>query len=339
MRYREISEARRNPKQNPRSYAIDSLEKYVDQDVIYYISYTKVDKIGINPKSIFDTPIGIYAYPLMDYVYAAMTTYKTASAVPFAGMSPFIWVLRANNTNNALWLGENYYTDDDYRTDIEKMREYFVGGGHMDDREFDSKIEQYAGQAYEETRSSQIWNITRMFANHHVKLNSRGPVKWNWLLRTVLKYDYAVDFGSGTIHENETTQAVFFSKSAFTTVEKIRNADAYSGALDANPGKFKPADELDYILKTDPNPTNYDRKSIVAPTNIQQQMIKLNPTWATRIKNLDPLFYNILKQYDYMVTEPGLTDLQFGQALTKQDYEKAADDYGDDAFAVEPFNG
>lgn len=335
---KSVPEARRNPDKNPRSYALDSLEKYVNQDEFYYISYTKVDKIGINPRSQFDTPIGIYTYPLTKEIYKNMYDYKTAAAVPFAGMSPFIWVLKANNPDKAMWLGSNYYTKDDYELDVWKMEKFFVNGDYMDEKDFHFRVEQYAGQAYEETFSSQIWNVTRMFAARHLELNSRTPVAWNWLMRNVLKYDYAVDFDSGTIHENEPTQAVFFSKAAFTVVEKIRNADAYSRELEADPEKFKPADLLDYILKTNPIPAKYDRKSIVAPTNIQKKMIDMNPTWATRIKNLDPLFYNVLTKYRYMVNEPGLTALEYGQALTQQDYEKAVEDYGDDAFSVEPFN-
>jgi hypothetical protein len=335
---KSVPEARRNPDKNPRSYALDSLEKYVNQDEFYYISYTKVDKIGINPRSQFDTPIGIYTYPLTKEIYKNMYDYKTAAAVPFAGMSPFIWVLKANNPDKAMWLGSNYYTKDDYELDVWKMEKFFVNGDYMDEKDFHFRVEQYAGQAYEETFSSQIWNVTRMFAARHLELNSRTPVAWNWLMRNVLKYDYAVDFDSGTIHENEPTQAVFFSKAAFTVVEKIRNADAYSRELEADPEKFKPADLLDYILKTNPNPAKYDRKSIVAPTNIQQKLIQKNPSWATRIKNLDPLFYNVLKQYQYIVDEPGLTGLNFGQALTQQDYQDAVDEYGDDAFTVEPFN-
>jgi hypothetical protein len=90
MRYKEISEARRNPDQNPRQYALDQLEKYLEQDVYYYISYTAIDKIGINPRSRYDTPIGIYAYPLTMDIYNEMQQAGSSSAVPFAGGNPFI---------------------------------------------------------------------------------------------------------------------------------------------------------------------------------------------------------------------------------------------------------
>ena len=35
-----------------------------NSDKTQYISFTAIDKIGINPRSTYDTPVGIYCYPL-----------------------------------------------------------------------------------------------------------------------------------------------------------------------------------------------------------------------------------------------------------------------------------
>lgn len=335
---KSVPEARRNPDQNPRQYALDQLEKYLEQDVYYYISYTAIDKIGINPRSRYDTPIGIYAYPLTMDIYDEMQQAGSSSAVPFAGGNPFIWVLRPKYPDNMMWIGDTYYSTDEYNADLKKLKDYFVGQGIMNESQFDYKIDQYAGQAFEDTESSQIWNITRMLAKNNLELKSKTPVKWNWLFRNILKYQGVVDLGSGTIHENEPTQAVFFSKNAFTVVEKLKNADAYSNMPFADQEKAKLKDPVDYILKTNPSPANYERKSLIVSTENQRKLIQKNPSWVTRIKNLDPLFFNVLKQYDFIVTEPGLTMLTFGQALTRKDYQYYHDMYGADSFEVEPFN-
>ena len=36
----------------------------VNTDKTQYISFTAIDKIGINPRSTYSTPVGIYCYPL-----------------------------------------------------------------------------------------------------------------------------------------------------------------------------------------------------------------------------------------------------------------------------------
>ena len=80
-----ISEARRNPDQNPKIPVVNQLKKifkdnyeyyYDPRDVVreyhddlYFVSMTKVDKLGINPTSKYNTPLGIYAYPLSYVLY------------------------------------------------------------------------------------------------------------------------------------------------------------------------------------------------------------------------------------------------------------------------------
>ena len=67
----DILEARRNPELNPKIGPYTQLKKYVDDPSIF-ISFTEIDKIGINPQSNYNTPLGIYTYPLQ----AAWENYK-----------------------------------------------------------------------------------------------------------------------------------------------------------------------------------------------------------------------------------------------------------------------
>ena len=60
-----LSEKRSNPDKNPKLSAYDYLEQYKD-DPDVYISFTDISKIGINPRSDFNTPNGIYTYPLRE---------------------------------------------------------------------------------------------------------------------------------------------------------------------------------------------------------------------------------------------------------------------------------
>jgi hypothetical protein len=77
-----ISEARRNPEQNPKISVVQALAKYKDDPDIY-ISFTYVDKVGINPRSTFNTPLGIYTYPLKE-----MWKDIVNDTIPYAGKNP-----------------------------------------------------------------------------------------------------------------------------------------------------------------------------------------------------------------------------------------------------------
>ena len=114
MKIAEILEARRNPSVNKKESTLDSLEKYRGQNV--FVSYTasvsqegkanQGAKIGINPRSRYNTPLGIYAYPI-DYVLGLKGN------VPFAGSSPFVWVFKP--VGRVLDLAA--YTQDDFTSD------------------------------------------------------------------------------------------------------------------------------------------------------------------------------------------------------------------------------
>ena len=63
MRLHELVEARKNPEANPKISINQAVAQAKDQPNTF-ISFTEIDKLGINPKSKHETPIGIYAYPI-----------------------------------------------------------------------------------------------------------------------------------------------------------------------------------------------------------------------------------------------------------------------------------
>ena len=135
MRFREfkIDEARRNPEQNPKVSLYDALEKHKDDPDIY-ISYT-MDvgrgatskksvakgrntsgfKIGINPKSKYNTPNGIYTYPLPEMWAQGADPNRRVFEVPFAGEQPAVYIIRS--TGNMLDLAT--YSSDQIDKDLE----------------------------------------------------------------------------------------------------------------------------------------------------------------------------------------------------------------------------
>lgn len=103
--------------------AIEILSEYKnDPDV--YISFTGIDKIGINPQSSFNTPNGIYTYPLK----AAWSFYdidkKGIQGFPFAKERPYIWIVRKSCNTFVDDIGKQY-SKKDLERDLEKIRKIY----------------------------------------------------------------------------------------------------------------------------------------------------------------------------------------------------------------------
>ena len=119
-----LFEKRRNPDQNPKISAHEYLEKYKDDPDIY-ISFSNIPKIGINPKSDFNTPLGIYTYPLKEIWKQRIGNRKETKDVPFAGDRKYIFILRSKNKKK--FVNDMYkdYTSKDYDTDMDKLRKLY----------------------------------------------------------------------------------------------------------------------------------------------------------------------------------------------------------------------
>jgi hypothetical protein len=76
------------------------LEKYKDRSDVF-ASFTDLPKLGINPQSEYDTPIGVYAYPI-GYTYRKFTDTSGKFGVPFAADSSYIHIFQFSNINNCL---------------------------------------------------------------------------------------------------------------------------------------------------------------------------------------------------------------------------------------------
>ena len=106
-----ITEKRKNPNQNPKTSindiiinAYNNAEFDPNMDVKNcFVSFTELDKLGINPKSEWNTPIGIYAYPA-SFVVKETDTETGMDYLPFAGDSPYVNIFQA--TGNIINLSE-----------------------------------------------------------------------------------------------------------------------------------------------------------------------------------------------------------------------------------------
>lgn len=248
MRIDDLFEARRN--NFPRESALESLTYYSGKN--YFVSYThdmgkdveqnddfiysglnsgsntSGAKIGINPKSGYHTPLGIYSYPV-DYVI------RGNGWVPYGNDRPYLWILEPVEPMLSL----DTMTDSDYSRLIEQLWHSEYNGFDLDTA-FGQELLEYAEDTTGwKTPGGKFWNVTRLISRtknlilpededeiHDLLQNLDGeqhsnPVAWNALFR-FLGFGGVSDT-KGIIHSNEPVQAVFFTRSAFKVVNMINN--------------------------------------------------------------------------------------------------------------------
>ena len=220
----DISEERKNPDINIREPFAKKLRDYAREDDMF-VSFTAVDKAGINPRSKWGTPLGIYCYPLK----LSVTRYKSSTGgIKF----PF-----AMNEKNAMFLKKNpgikelvmsKYSSADGDKDIQRLIEIYEK-----DKSLELDLDAILLKAKNETRFPDkgvgiFWYFCNLLAEELSKIQKTKPqFLWNKFLRKDLGYDFVIDdLGWGVIHSNEPLQSFFTHIKAFTLVEGTKNPNA-----------------------------------------------------------------------------------------------------------------
>jgi hypothetical protein len=195
-----LDEERSHPGMNLKFGLVEQLQQYRnDQDV--YISYTELNKIGINPKFEFNTPLGIYFYPL-ETIWENVVN----NTVPYAAERPYVYVVKATGL-----LDLNKYTRDMLWDDIEKLK---LGNSLTYTKEFKKA----------KSDSSEIPGIFIFYLTHNLAKKEGGNTasRWTQILREELGYKGIRDT-NGIIHPNEPIQAIIFSTRDFKVIDKLEN--------------------------------------------------------------------------------------------------------------------
>lgn len=235
MKILKLLEARRNPSVNAKHGGIDIIRAAIKQangDTKYkFVSFTNVLKLGINPSSQFNTPIGIYAYPI-DYVGDRInrdpSSISLSSVVPYAGDSKYVQIFSVRG--NIIDLHNDFACS-------KAIREILKGEGLNFDTIFNAiRDHGLRTNGY----GNKFWSLTLYLAmsksgklgdqkyypedkGNGDKVANSTAVAWNGIFR---KYgiDGVVDsHDSGIIHSNEPTQAVFFSRQCISHVDTYLN--------------------------------------------------------------------------------------------------------------------
>jgi len=226
-----LSEARRNPNDNPRVSVYDKLKQYKDRDDIY-ITFTDINKVGIKPMSDFNTPNGIYTYPLKEIweEYNIDNNTDIGSEVPFAGDRKFIQIIQLINDDG--FINDMYvdYTEIDYNKDIENIENIIKSKSQYKDKDNDF-LDEIVGNALNESINDspigRLWYITWKISknvNMFEFLGSHSNTqRWNNILRQLGYTGFADKSGKGIIHSSEPLQAVFLSTQPIKLIDTIDN--------------------------------------------------------------------------------------------------------------------
>lgn len=231
------SHAAKNPKTPVNQYIDDAVANATGTIGLFpnaFVSFTDIEKLGVNPQSQYGTPIGIYAYPA-SYVAKMTKGGKSMSELPFAGSAPFanIFSVRGNIINiKALQKPDLVQYLKQLATIVspDKIKAYhkeytsgereLVSMGGDEDEEADF----YKGKS----SGGALWYIVLRAA---AESGSNATAKSNKLFRQ-LGIDGILDPGMGIIHPNEKIQLVLFSTSSIVSNKRVRNS--YSAAQMAN---------------------------------------------------------------------------------------------------------
>lgn len=210
MKIRDLTEARRNPNHpaQKKTSVVDQLMKYNGDDSIF-ISFTELEKIGINPRSTYATPNGIYCYKLNDYIEEIFDQGITM-AIPYAYDVPYINVLK--QTKPLLDIAT--YSKQDLENDIVKLSKVY---GIEDD----ILLKSLSQVSYKTNYKYLNFIMTKIISNVGLDDEFYGTHKSSMLRK--LGYYGLYDGGLGAIHSAEPKQAVFFTNDSYKLIERIKN--------------------------------------------------------------------------------------------------------------------
>ena len=195
---------------------LDQLEPY-SKDPEYFVSFTTIEKIGINPKNAFSTPIGVYAYNLQklwpDWIHGD----------DFFGKDrPYVNLIKLN-TDKICNIGTYTFNTQDFN----KLKKIYNSLKPQENFEnfVQERREAISNQTNLYSRDSDgalLWDLTNNIALMLAGSNNKSfTVRWNKLFRH-LGYDVIID-NTSVIHLLQSSQAVFFVPDSYKLVKRLVN--------------------------------------------------------------------------------------------------------------------
>ena len=186
-----------------------------------FVSLTSIPKLGINPRSHYNTPIGIYAYPA-EYVFQKVGRKLPLNKLPFAGEEPWVNIFRVSENSNVIDLEE--VTEDMYNQYCQRFYEILNKRFSIvvTNKVFARFKEEAKTEARVKTPGGRLWYVSMQTSKAITDPSKSNSITWNKLFRDV-GIDGFIDMGKGIIHPSEPTQAVFFSMKPIQVLDRVEN--------------------------------------------------------------------------------------------------------------------
>lgn len=241
-----LHELRKNPQLNPKTSInqriinrLNNTNEMIAGIKNLFVSFTSVEKLGVNPESSYNTPLGIYSYPADYVVQSGQNINKMMKhSVPFAGEQPWVNLFEVSNTQGEI-LNLTTIDDDTVQDLVEEVASYVYhinkSRGDEDPLFAYNQIKGFYKTAKNNAKvpglpGGQFWYVVWRAADVLKTISSRksetkkniSALFWNKMFRD-MGIAGCVDLGSGIIHEKEPTQAVFFDPRIIKNVERLSN--------------------------------------------------------------------------------------------------------------------
>ena len=228
-----LFEKRSHPELNIKLSGWEQLEPYKDDPSIF-ISFTKLEKLGINPQTEYSTPAGVYFYPLKvaweQYNMDSKKNVPLKDIFPFAAENPFIHIVRVTDASKCLIVSG--YTDSTYEKDFNKLHAFFIPNDEAA-YEIGSKFGSFHPNYKIHPATRLIHQVLYFYYSAQregalLVLKGKGirtiSLFKTFCLTKILGYTGIIDDANeGAIHENEPIQAVLFDPRIYKLVKTVPN--------------------------------------------------------------------------------------------------------------------
>lgn len=200
----------------------DILMQYINDDNVF-VSFTKLDKLGINPNSKYDTPLGIYAYPTKDaYEFYRLHNNPNKddndfiSMIPFASNQPYFTLFKYKDKFKII---DKNYDIKQLEKDYNKLKKLYPNSKILNNS-FNEILNIYKNDNSVPYKDKDKDMAIIFYITYHI--SNKNPIKWNKIFRE-LGYEAFVDPGYGIIHNAEKCQALFFSIKNIEIIDRFKN--------------------------------------------------------------------------------------------------------------------
>jgi len=211
----------------------DFLSKITIHETEYAFTMVRIPKVGLNPKTDYNTPAGVYFYPLTKKYYEMLIE----NYLPFATNSPYCGLVKLNWSDKKKWLifdnaggsNQDEAAFDKAYADLEPMYKKYFQDEPQVYRNLDYKTATLGNHYRNYGVDGKIFDLTFFAANQLAsKAGKKVTIMWTSILRD-LGYIGLYDYGAGVIHPSEQTQLVCLEPSAYETIRVYETKDLRRG--------------------------------------------------------------------------------------------------------------